>query len=121
MKPPCRPCQLTHLHSGLSECARCGAMVWQQSADMQMGFHGFRLSWSRAELQEARSGAAASMGQQILTAGVPGGWGIAHLRSVMTALISDRDTWQAALPRLTPGSADERFMLQQMAEVLTAP
>jgi hypothetical protein len=95
--------------------------VWEQPSDVQMGFHGFQISWSPAELQAARSGAARPLGQQVLRAGVPGGWTRAHLQAVMAALIPDLDIWQAVLPQLVPDSSDERSMLRQLAKALTAP
>ena len=121
MKTPCTACSLEHLHHGLSGCAQCGAMVWSQSADPAMGFHGFEISWSAAQLEAARSGAARPLGQRMLSAQIPGGWTLSSLHAVMAALIPRASIWRAVLPQLTPADADEGFMLQQMAEVLTRP
>lgn len=120
MTPQCPPCSLTSLRSGLSVCARCGAMVWQADADPPMGFYGFWLSWSPAALQAARAGDPDALGLQLLAAGVPGGWRPADLQAVMTALVPNQAAWPAILSRLTPDSADEQYMLQQMTAALAA-
>ncbi len=95
-------------------------MVWQQDSDVQMGFGGFSLTWSRAELQAARSDAG-PLARQLLIAQVPGGWDIPRLQAVMAALLPSLTAWQAALPGLTPAHPNRRFMLQQMTEALAAP
>ena len=93
-------------------------MVWEQPSDVQMGFYGFRMAWSPAQLQVARSGDAGALGQQVLGAQVPGGWRLESLQAVMVALIPDLDVWRAVVPLLVPGDPDERFMQQQLAEAL---